>query len=448
MSFWDIILTIIYFPICLLIGKWIQNRHRKNPLYKKWYMKGLCLKLVFCVVFCLVYTYYYNYGGDTRGYYEDALIVMDSLSRGFGVFWDVLNRNSNNVSAEALDILYQFTYNAPMEYFTVNLSTPFVILGLGSYFASSLLIALFTYTGAWHLFLFFVGKYPKLEKQMAIAALFIPSVVFWGSGISKDTFIFCFLGLFLYYLNRLFAGKVFDLKAILIVILSGYLMFIIKAYVLISLIPAVLIWRTLHLRDKISVSWVRALVLPILGSLTIVVVVFALSVMSQYNKKYSVDNFLNAAESMQGWHYKAGHNTSDQYGRGSSYTLGNYDESTMGLIKIFPAAVNVTFFRPYLWEADDPGTIAQALESLVYLYFTVTVLLRAGLIKSYRFISNDSFLLMCVVFAVFFGFAVGFSSYNFGALSRYKIPAVPFFVAALFIINHKSKEAKRLRAGR
>jgi hypothetical protein len=49
---------------------------------------------------------------------------------------------------------------------------------------------------------------------------------------------------------------------------------------------------------------------------------------------------------------------------------------------------------------------------------------------------------MCVVFALFFGFAVGFSSYNFGALSRYKIPAVPFFIAALFIIRHKAKEAK------
>ena len=88
--------------------------------------------------------------------------------------------------------------------------------------------------------------------------------------------------------------------------------------------------------------------------------------------------------------------------------------------------------------------LAQAIESLLFLVFTVFTFLKVGPIKVYRFISNDSFLLMCVVFAIFFGFAVGFSSYNFGALSRYKIPCVPFFVAALFIIRYKYKEAKQI----
>ena len=149
---------------------------------------------------------------------------------------------------------------------------------------------------------------------------------------------------------------------------------------------------------------------------------------------------------MQHWHYKEGHNTSEQNGRGSSYSLGEYDESSWrGLLKIFPAAVNVTFFRPYIWEVKNAGMLAQAFESLLFLYFTILTILKVGPIKFYSTITNNSFLLMCVVFAIFFGFAVGFSSYNFGALSRYKIPAVPFFVAALFIIRHKAEEAKRVR---
>jgi hypothetical protein len=72
-------------------------------------------------------------------------------------------------------------------------------------------------------------------------------------------------------------------------------------------------------------------------------------------------------------------------------------------------------------------------------------LLKVGPIKVYGYISNDSFLLMCVVFAVFFGFAVGFSSYNFGALSRYKIPAVPFFVISLFVLRERVRQAKAER---
>jgi hypothetical protein len=221
---------------------------------------------------------------------------------------------------------------------------------------------------------------------------------------------------------------------------------VVKPYVLISLVPAIGLWRTLYLRDKIKNGVIRAVTLPIVGTLSIFVVVFSLDFLAKYNQRYSLDSFVDTAQSMQGWHYKEGENTADQHGRGSSYTLGDYDASSwQGMLKVFPAAVNVTFFRPYLWEVNGAAMLAQAIESLLFLFFTVFTILKVGPLKFYRFISNDSFLLMCVVFAIFFGFAVGFSSYNFGALSRYKIPAVPFFVAALFIVRHKYKEGKRVR---
>lgn len=222
-------------------------------------------------------------------------------------------------------------------------------------------------------------------------------------------------------------------------------MFIVKAYVLISLLPAVALWRTLYLKDKISNSFLRALALPVVGAAAVIAIVFTLDFLAQYNTKYTVDSFVSTAQSMQGWHYVEGKNTSDQDGRGSSYTLGEYDgTSWRGVLEIFPAAVNVTFFRPYLWEVKNAGMLAQSIESGIFFIFTLIVILRAGPIRVYRIITNDSFLLMCVVFAIFFGFAVGFSSYNFGALSRYKIPAIPFFAAALFIIRYKGMEAKRI----
>jgi hypothetical protein len=37
-------------------------------------------------------------------------------------------------------------------------------------------------------------------------------------------------------------------------------------------------------------------------------------------------------------------------------------------------------------------------------------------------------------FSLFFAFSVGLTTSNFGSLVRYKIPAIPFFVASLFII--------------
>jgi len=445
MSFVDVVLTIVYFLLLTLVGSIIRNRHRSNPIYQKWYLKGLITKLTACVCFCLVYTFYYDYGGDTRGYFRDTTTIADAIWFGPEVIWKILQRDYQNVDSQTLDILYKLMYDSPMEYYTVHLSVPFNILGFGSYFSMSLLIAFFAYTGVWRFFMLFAAKFPKLEREMAFSILFVPSVVFWGSGLNKDTFIICFVGYFLYYINKLFEGKIFNLKYILIAGVSGYLIFIIKAYVIVSLIPGVLIWRTLYLRNRISIGWMRSLVLPIFGGATILVVVYALSVLGQYNKKYSVGSFVTTAQSMQGWHYQEGHNTSEQYGRGSSYTLGDYEETPMGLLKVFPAAVNVTFFRPYIWEAKNAAMLAQAIESLLFLFFTVFTILKVGPLRVYSYISNDSMLLMCVVFAIFFGFAVGFSSYNFGALSRYKIPCIPFFIAALFIIRYKYQESRNTK---
>jgi hypothetical protein len=39
-----------------------------------------------------------------------------------------------------------------------------------------------------------------------------------------------------------------------------------------------------------------------------------------------------------------------------------------------------------------------------------------------------------------FAFAVGFTSYNFGALVRYKIPMMPFYYIALFILTDKDNK--------
>jgi hypothetical protein len=45
-----------------------------------------------------------------------------------------------------------------------------------------------------------------------------------------------------------------------------------------------------------------------------------------------------------------------------------------------------------------------------------------------------------LLFALLFGGMLGFSSYNFGALSRYKIPATLFFITSLVLIYWEGKK--------
>ena len=47
--------------------------------------------------------------------------------------------------------------------------------------------------------------------------------------------------------------------------------------------------------------------------------------------------------------------------------------------------------------------------------------------------------LMMYIFTIIFAFAIGISTGNFGSLSRYKIPCVPFFASLLLILYYQTQ---------
>ncbi len=124
---------------------------------------------------------------------------------------------------------------------------------------------------------------------------------------------------------------------------------------------------------------------------------------------------------------------------GSAYDLGNIEPTVPGMLSKFPAAVNVTLFRPYVWESKKIIVLLSAIEALFFIYFTLLVFFRNGFFKTLSWIFTNPNLLFCFVFTLIFAFAVGISSYNFGALSRYKIPCLPFYGAFLVILFYNSK---------
>src|SRR5688500_17569780 len=140
-------------------------------------------------------------------------------------------------------------------------------------------------------------------------------------------------------------------------------------------------------------------------------------------ERYSLDNIAATAETTREWlTYSSGD-------EGSSYDLGEFDPSIFGMLVKFPQAVVVTFFRPFPWEARKIIVMLSALEALAFAYFTFRAFQKRGVAKTLGLITKDPNLLFCLIFSIIFGFAVGISSYNFGALSRYKIPALPFYAA-------------------
>jgi len=125
----------------------------------------------------------------------------------------------------------------------------------------------------------------------------------------------------------------------------------------------------------------------------------------------------------------------DEYG-GSSFDIGDFDPTVSGVLKKAPQAINATLFRPYIWEARNPVVLLSGLENMGMMLFTIYLIIRLKIYNLFRLMFQHHLLMFTVSFSLFFAFSVGLTTSNFGSLVRYKIPAIPFYVACLFIIRY------------
>ena len=408
-----------------------------DSINRKYFIPALTLKIFGGIALGLVYQFYYG-GGDTFTYFHlgskhiwDAF--MDSPAKGFQLIFGK-NEYSPATFSYASKI---YTYRDSASYFVVRIAGLFDILTFHTYSATAVLFSTLSFTGMWAMFLAFYRLYPSLHKYLAISTFFIPSLFFWGSGILKDPLTISALGWVTFSVYMIFFEKKSTFFYVVVLLVSFYVLYAIKIYIILCFAPAALFWVFYGQVARIRNVVLRLMIAPLVLVLAAALGYYALIKIGEDSPRYSVENMLNTAEVTAEWiHY-----VSVKEG-GSAYTLGDFDYSPTGVIRKFPKAVWVTLFRPYLWEARNPVMLLAALESLAMLLFTVFVVYRCGFGKLLRLIPQKPVLLFCFIFAIAFSFAVGISTYNFGSLVRYKIPMVPFYLYGLFIALYYSKMEK------
>lgn len=430
----DIILLPIFMLIVLIMSIIAQEfLYKKNPL-KKYFIPALLFKLLPAMLYAAVYVFYYK-GGDTIAYHEYAMLIYDVFQHDPQRAFEIATLPANHFSFNTADVTQQiWFYKSEATYMVVRLAFFLGIICFGSFWVTTLLFAVLSFTGLWALYTVLVDMYPKLEKQMFVAVFLLPSVFFWGSGLMKDTITIGCLGWLIYAFYHLVIKQRRIVSSIFIFIVAFQLVWILKAYIILGILPALLYWFV-----RQYASFLREIRLKI--SISILAVIFFASF--SYYFQTSIQNLTNVlflkfadiAFGFQTWH--------SIFEGQSIYSLGEIEFTIAGVLSKFPAAVNVTLFRPYLFEAHNPVMLLTAVESTFFLFFTVYVFLRVGFFRAFRFVFREPFVGACIIFTLLFGFAVGFTSYNFGALARYKIPCLPFYFAALSIIVHLHKESKK-----
>jgi hypothetical protein len=211
--------------------------------------------------------------------------------------------------------------------------------------------------------------------------------------------------------------------------------FSVKKFILQAFVPAALLWIYLGNLNRIPSVVLRVLLLPLLIAISVLSTYYSFVKIGEGDRRYAVENIAKTAQiTAYDIRFYTGRDA------GSGYTLGELDGSFTSMLKLAPQAINVSLFRPYLWEVKNPLMLLSGLESLTFFILTVGLIFRYRLSAVHAFRNPD--VSFSFVFALIFAFAVGVSSFNFGTLSRYKIPLLPFYAVALALIFYENKPKK------
>ena len=274
---------LLWVPVCflvLLIIVYNKRKKYKGTVLYRYYMPAFLCKIFFAVIFTLVSQYYFLFA-DTNHYYQGLLDMHKAVNDDFSFLGDIYfnlkfkenNRMMNYFLYDQLGITQFYMYDVK-NYMVPRFGLPFSLLFGHSYMAISFCLSFFAFGGCWRMFKMFYQLYPHLHKKIAIAFLFLPSLLFWGVGLLKDTICLGAMGYCLYAAYKIFIKGEKKVVDILIMVGAGFLLFYIKPYILICLAPAFLLWLFLRFRKYIADKTLRQIATFLFATVSIVAAFF------------------------------------------------------------------------------------------------------------------------------------------------------------------------------
>ncbi len=425
---------IVIAPFCIFL-LWIffsAKLKKYNADTRKVFIKAFKFKLFCILVFSLVTAFYYTRGGDSEMFFyalRDMKLAIEARDLSFWELFKMESMEKDTPLAFYFEMdntkypVYGFM-RSPSNFMVPKLAVIPSYLFFNSYLSLCIVFAAFALWGSIRLYKLFLHYFPTMQKEVALTTLFLPSACYWSSGFLKDPICFGAVGFLLYGLFNVFILRKKLFSSIFWIALSVYFLYIIKVYILLALIPGIAFWLFGHVSSGVkSIALKRSITF-----LSLVVAGFAGVMFVNYLtsdaalSKFSLDTILETSSYSR-----------EIFERGGASNQGAYFEiTTSNPVLLVLNGLVATFFRPFLWEISSAIVMFSAIEAFIFLILIVYLFFKKGLLPPFKAIFDEPILILCFSFAVIFAVSVGISATNFGSLSRYKIPCLPFYL--MFIL--------------
>lgn len=429
----DFLLLPLYLILLYVVVKWRSKKYAGTSL-KKYLFPAFIIHFAGSVLHSIVVQYYYGFG-DAFVYFEGGEFIKKSIFNSgefLNVFFLEGAELENLPSASDLQPYAKGSLYTISSLTAMRFSAFFSLFTFSHYLINAIFCGFLSFIGIWKLFVVFNDILKKeSEKYLAIAMIYTPTIWFWGSGMGKDSISLGLLGIMVSSIYWLFKNKKGRFINFIIIILSAVLLLGIKSAV-VSITAAslggYLIINIFQKTKNVILKFLIVLFFLLGIAVFFNIVLNTIEIGLEETRKMVEQNIKNYSMEVEN--------------SGGGFTAPNFNTTPAGIAVAIPNTVFSTLYRPFLWESKKIIMLFSALESFLMLIGFVYVIFKTGLIKSLRSIFRSPAVVFCFIFCTLMAMVVGFTTFNFGTMVRYRLPLLPFYIFILIFIYNQSKLIK------
>ena len=415
--------TLAFFILALyILSKWkfVQSTGLKtNTLFILF-----SIKILFGFILFWIYKYYYlnTNTADIFKYFEDAKVLHHSIFK--------------NSSIDYLKFIFGFPVDSPCiqeallhtkHWVTLADSQAFndnqsiiklhaltLLFSFGFFHIHTLFFCFISFIGCILLYKTFKFVFPTENRKIMIGIFLVPSVLFWSSGVLKESVLIFGIGLLLYHCYKIIHNLSKPLLSFVMIALGTYIIIVLKVYVIIAILPCIITWYLI-----IKLNFKKQFPVFLLVNILYIFALFNLHFLAPSldfteNLISKQKDFINVAEEMHAQ---------------SKINIPAIDNGAISLVKNIPNALVNVFFQPKMDRISNPWLLFTFLEnSLVLLLFVLLLFFCKKPTKKQRIPIWIS-LFYVLNLTLLIGWIVPIT----GAISRYKTPLLPFLIVPLLL---------------
>lgn len=392
----------IFLLLLVVIWRWKRDT---SPLHN-FYLPALIAKCVAGVSLGIIYSTYYD-TSDTFTFFQLAVDQADISRHDMGAYFNFLfSKQEGYFLGEHRTIFY------------TKITSVLALITGNNYWITSLYYSLLSFFAVWYLSNTIARLFPEYKMAACIAFLFFPSVVFWSSGIIKEslamTAVFFLTALFL----KLWVKERISVLSILLAVICVITIFNLKYFYLAAFIPIIIsALITQRLCEKLAIENSMKQILLLTGVLSCGFLAITL-----LHPNFSPSRILEVIA----FNNKVFMDVCTPDDVIHFYNL----QPTWGSMLInSPWAFISGLFRPFVWEANTIFKVITGVENLVLLILTIFAIpYLKNVIRSPHRLLILTVILYCAVLSIF----LALSTPNFGTLARYGVGYLPFVALLVF----------------